>query len=76
MESSRHFAYLRTPFDDFHISIFWPLMLFFNTNVGGGGNFFKENVNFDELIVISVKNASDRGVRQCFFKKVVQIGPP
>ena len=41
-----------------------------NTNVGGGGKFCLEHVNFGELIVISVKNASDRGVRPCVFKKL------
>ena len=37
---------------------------------------FCENVNFDDLIAISVKNASDKGVRPCVFEKVVQTGPP
>ena len=44
-------------------------MFFFNTNVGGG-IIFLENVHFDGLIVISVKNASDRGVRPCVKKKM------
>ena len=42
----------------------------------GRGYLFEENVNLDELTVISFKNASDRWVSQCVFTKVVQIGPP
>ena len=37
--------------------------------------FFKENVHFDELIMISVKNALDGG-ETVRFQKVVQTGPP
>ena len=39
------------------------------TSAGGASFFFIENVNFDELIVISIKNASDRGGETVRFQK-------
>ena len=64
-ESSYHFASIWTPFDIiFTFQFFLPPMLLFTHKCGRGINFL-ENENFDELIVISVKNASDRWVRQC-----------
>ena len=56
---------------DFHILIFWPPMLLFDHKCGRGIILFLENLNFDKLMVISVKkNASDSSVRQYVFKKL------
>ena len=41
---------------------FFDLTYYFrNTNVGGGGKFLQKILNFDELIVISIKKGTDRG---------------
>ena len=45
--------------NDFHILIFDLQCCYLTTKCGPGYHFF--NVNFDELIVTSVKNASARG---------------
>ena len=41
-----------------------------------GASIFREKVNFDELIVTGVQNASDSRVRPSIFMKVAQTGPP
>ena len=74
------FNFFRTPFVViFTFGIFGLQCYYLTKNAGGAPIiifFFLENVNCDELIVLSVKNASDRVLRPCVFKKVVQSGTP
>ena len=76
METPHHLASLRTPFLLFSHFKFWLPILLIDHKLGRAPILI-ENVNFDELIVISVKNASERGRETVRFKeKVVQTGPP
>ena len=64
----------KSKWHDFHVLIFWfPVVLFEHKC---GRDLFLENVNFDELIVITVKMASDGAVRPCVFKKLYKSDHP
>ena len=53
MEYSHHLACVMIPFDMIFTFSFLDLPCYYLTTTAGGGLFFLENVNFDELIVIS-----------------------
>ena len=68
LESSHHLASVRTPY--IIIITFWILdtHVIIRRKMGAVAPFFCENVNVNELIIISVKKASDRGWDRAFPK--------
>ena len=77
MESYQNLGSLRTPFAVIFTFLILSLPCYYLTkNAGWGPNSSEKRVIFDEVIVIIVKNASDRGVRLCIFKKLYKRDHP
>ena len=76
LESYHHFASLSNPFDVIFTFCFLTFNAIFYRKCGRGWHFILENVNFDKLIVISVKKCIRQGMRPAFSKKLYKLDHP